>query len=215
MSYEVTLLVFGILLFLLGVVGKIKAKEIEVGTSSVTARVVTTVIGVFLIVLSFNPDIPKTFLSSLTGRAIEAEKTVSDSIVQENEQERLEEEQRRKTEQARLEEKWRRKTEQAHLEEEWRREAEQARLEEEQRREAEQAPYYKKMSFGFNGCDVKFGDLKKGVSKDYMIRLATKAEAQGFTYHPSLEYGQLIIGDYPKRCKSPSNMSWLLYLKVN
>jgi hypothetical protein len=95
------------------------------------------------------------------------------------------------------------------------RKAEQVRLEEEKRRMAEQAPYYKKMSFGFNGCDVKFGDLKKGVRKDYMIRLATKVDAEGFTYHPSLKYGKLIIGDYPKGCKSPSNMSWPLYLKVN
>ena len=82
-------------------------------------------------------------------------------------------------------------------------------------RKAVQPPYYKKVSFGYNGCDVKFGDLKKRVSEDYMIRLATKFDAVGFTYHPSLRYGQLIIGDYPQGCKSRSNLSWPLYLKVN
>ena len=61
MSYQVTLLVFGILLMLLGLVGKIKAKEIEVGTSSAIVRIVTGFIGIVLIVLSFNPEIPRSF----------------------------------------------------------------------------------------------------------------------------------------------------------
>lgn len=86
MSYEVTLLVFGILLLLLGLVGKIKAKEIEVGTSSVIVRVVTLIIGLILIVLSFNPEIPKNFLSSLAEKRIVSEET---------EQARLEQERRK------------------------------------------------------------------------------------------------------------------------
>ncbi len=92
MSYEVTLLVFGILLLLLGLVGKIKAKEIEVGTSSATVRVVTSLVGIVLLVLSFNPDIPKTFLSSFTEQTTESVKTVNDSLDKETEQARLEEE---------------------------------------------------------------------------------------------------------------------------
>ena len=67
MSYEVGLLSFGILLMLLGLIGKIKAKELEVGTSSVIVRVVTLIIGLFLIVLSFNPEIPKKFLAANFG----------------------------------------------------------------------------------------------------------------------------------------------------
>ena len=57
MSYEVTLLVFGILLLLVGLVGKVKAKEIEVGTSSRIVRIVLALLGIVLVVLSFNPDI--------------------------------------------------------------------------------------------------------------------------------------------------------------
>jgi len=93
-TYEVTLLVFGILLLLLGLVGKIKAKEIEVGTSSAMVRVVTTLVGLVLMVLSFNPDIPKKFLTNLTEQGAEP---------MENESMRLEEERHRKPEQARLE----------------------------------------------------------------------------------------------------------------
>lgn len=53
MAYEVALLVFGILLVLLGLIGKVKAKELEVGTSSRVARVVTAIIGFVLIIVSF------------------------------------------------------------------------------------------------------------------------------------------------------------------
>jgi len=63
MSYEVTLLVFGILLFLVGLVGKVKAKELEVGTSSKMARIIIAMAGLVLVVLSFNPDIIKTVIS--------------------------------------------------------------------------------------------------------------------------------------------------------
>jgi len=74
---------------------------------------------------------------------------------------------------------------------------------------------YKRMDFGYNNCDVHFGELKTGVSEADMIRLATTDGAEGFTYHPSLKYGRLIIGDYPKGCKSPPNLSSPLYLKVD
>jgi len=78
---------------------------------------------------------------------------------------------------------------------------------------AEQQPTYKKMDFGFDFCGVQFGDVMRGVSEDDMIRLATEAGAEGFTYQPKLKYGSLIIGSYPAGCKSPAEMSWPLYLK--
>lgn len=56
MSYEVALLVFGIILLLVGLVGKVKARELEVGTSSRTARIVLASLGAALIALSFNPE---------------------------------------------------------------------------------------------------------------------------------------------------------------
>ena len=76
------------------------------------------------------------------------------------------------------------------------------------------AASYKKMDFGFNNCSVQFGDVMRGVSEDDMIRLATEAGAEGFAYHPSLKYGSLMIGSYPAGCKSPTNLSWPLYLKT-
>lgn len=63
MSYEVTLLIFGILLLLVGLVGRVKAKELEIGTSSKMVRLVLSLLGIALLVLSFNPDIVKNFLS--------------------------------------------------------------------------------------------------------------------------------------------------------
>lgn len=64
MTYEVTLLVFGILLLLVGLLGKVKAKELEVGTSSTVARLVMASLGILLVVLSFNPDIARSWLFS-------------------------------------------------------------------------------------------------------------------------------------------------------
>ena len=52
MDYSVALLVFGILLLLIGLIGKVKAKELEVGTSSRTIRSVVGTVGVVLITLS-------------------------------------------------------------------------------------------------------------------------------------------------------------------
>ena len=52
MTYEATLLVFGILLLLIGLIGKVKAKELEIGTSSAIARAVTGLVGIVLIVIS-------------------------------------------------------------------------------------------------------------------------------------------------------------------
>jgi len=72
---------------------------------------------------------------------------------------------------------------------------------------------YKKMNFGFNGCKVSWGALQYNVNEADMVKLATKAKANGFTYTPYYNYGQLLIGDYPMSCKSPANLSWPLYLK--
>ena len=52
MNYETALLVFGILLLLIGLVGQVKAKELEVGTSNAVARTVIGVVGAVLIGLS-------------------------------------------------------------------------------------------------------------------------------------------------------------------
>jgi hypothetical protein len=64
MSYDVTLLVFGILLLLVGLVGKIRAKELECGTENTAARVVIACVGVLLILASLNPDVPRSLLPS-------------------------------------------------------------------------------------------------------------------------------------------------------
>ena len=65
LSYEVALLLVGILLLLVGLVGKVKAKELEVGTSSTIARIATGLAGVALIVPSvFFKDLGETFTSS-------------------------------------------------------------------------------------------------------------------------------------------------------
>ena len=77
MSYEVTLLVFGVLLLLLGIVGKVKAKELEVGTSSTIARAITAIVGAVLVLVSFNPDIAKTYLTSISGSETQSEASSS------------------------------------------------------------------------------------------------------------------------------------------
>ena len=72
---------------------------------------------------------------------------------------------------------------------------------------------YNKMSFGYNKCNVKFEKkLHEQVSLDDMIKLAHKANAKGFTYQSELQYGYLMIGEYPEGCKSPAGESWSLYL---
>ena len=107
MSHQVTLLVFGILLFLVGLVGKVKAKELEVGTSSRLARIVMAIVGIVLVVLSFNPKIPNSFLSKPPKQMVEgsqgghdelekkAKKTlfIEEQRIKEDEQKRLAEEQ--------------------------------------------------------------------------------------------------------------------------
>ena len=55
MEHETTLLVFGILLLLIGLVGQVKARELEIGTSNILTRAVIGLIGVLFIVLSFIP----------------------------------------------------------------------------------------------------------------------------------------------------------------
>ena len=72
---------------------------------------------------------------------------------------------------------------------------------------------YTKVDFGFNNCNVQWGEQLSEVSEADMVKLATEANANGFTYHPSLNYGSLMVGYYPEGCKSPANESWPLYLK--
>ena len=52
MEYSVALLIFGILLLLVGLIGKVKAKELEVGTGNPVTRVVVGMLGVGLVLLS-------------------------------------------------------------------------------------------------------------------------------------------------------------------
>src|SRR5262245_10703418 len=65
MSYEVTLLVFGILLLLIGLIGRVKAQQLEVGTENPLVRVVTAIVGLLLVASSLNPDLPRSLLPAL------------------------------------------------------------------------------------------------------------------------------------------------------
>lgn len=56
MTYEVALLSFGVILLLLGLIGKVKIKEIDIGTRNGTARIAASLVGIILILLSFNPS---------------------------------------------------------------------------------------------------------------------------------------------------------------
>lgn len=86
MSYEATLLVFGILLLLIGLVGKVKARELEVGTSSRITRVVTATLGIVLIVLSLSPDVARSWLFDSPGASQDApEETPSSDPAEEDE----------------------------------------------------------------------------------------------------------------------------------
>ena len=90
MSYEVTLLVFGILLILVGLLGKVKAKELEVGTSSRTARAVIAVLGIVLVIFSFNPDITRSYISTALSEKEDGEQG-NQQLIEEDEQVPLEE----------------------------------------------------------------------------------------------------------------------------
>ena len=57
MTYETTLLIFGILLLLIGLVGNVKAKELEIGTDSIVARTVIGIVGAVLIGLSLVSEV--------------------------------------------------------------------------------------------------------------------------------------------------------------
>ena len=72
---------------------------------------------------------------------------------------------------------------------------------------------YEKMEYGFNECEVSFGEQKKNVTEKGMVRWALSKGAKGFTMHPSFKYGALMLGEYPHPCKSPSSESWPLYLQ--
>lgn len=72
---------------------------------------------------------------------------------------------------------------------------------------------YVKMNYGFNACKVQWGPLHTNVSQADMEELADKANAGGFTFHPRLKYGKVLIGLYPAGCQSSPNLSWPLFLK--
>ncbi|MFN7910753.1 MAG: papain-like cysteine protease family protein [Bacteroidota bacterium] len=76
-------------------------------------------------------------------------------------------------------------------------------------------PTYQQMPFGFNGCNVNFGPIMKNVSLQNMIDAAISAKSLGFAYCPPIQYGCLIIGDYPNACTSSPALSWQLFLKTN
>ena len=118
MPYEVILLVLGILLLLIGFVGKVKAREFQVETNSGMARIVMAFVGIVLVVLSFNPDITKTFLSSPKQMGEDTQGSHQE-LEEKAEQAGLAEEQRLKeVKAARLAEDQNRKTKQARIAEE-------------------------------------------------------------------------------------------------
>ena len=77
-----------------------------------------------------------------------------------------------------------------------------------------------KMNFGFNGCTqsgamIKEGSLIVGQELDYFMNIMKNENKDcryvGFTYHPTLKFGQF-ISKYDRSCQSPSDQSWPLYL---
>jgi hypothetical protein len=63
MDYQTALLTFGVGLLLLGMIGQVKLKELEVGTSNNISRSILGALGVILILLSF--------YSAVVGKGIE------------------------------------------------------------------------------------------------------------------------------------------------
>ncbi|UCG94255.1 MAG: hypothetical protein JSW13_00335, partial [Candidatus Aerophobus sp.] len=134
MTYEATLLVFGILLLLIGLVGKVKAKELEIGTSSTIARTIIGILGIILIVVSLILVKPPILTSP---KDTEHTENIKDD------KEQLDEELRRGEEQLGALERERQDREEQlqQLDEELRRkkaEAENAQLEEERRRQQDE-----------------------------------------------------------------------------
>lgn len=88
MTFEVTLLIFGILLLLVGLIGSVKAKELEVGTNSRVVRIVLTILGVALIIVSFNPDLVRDRTQSMNGSSqAEVDALSSDEVFSSMEEE--------------------------------------------------------------------------------------------------------------------------------
>ncbi|MEM7357519.1 MAG: hypothetical protein AAF431_00265 [Pseudomonadota bacterium] len=56
MSFSVALLTFGVILLLVGIAGKIQAKELSVGTDSPASRVVVGILGAMLIVVALSQE---------------------------------------------------------------------------------------------------------------------------------------------------------------
>jgi hypothetical protein len=72
---------------------------------------------------------------------------------------------------------------------------------------------YDQMNYGFDGCTLQWGPMQQGVSFADMVLLANQANSAGFTYHPTVKYGQVLVGLYPAGCQSNPEMSWPLFLK--
>lgn len=54
-GFDIALLTFGVILFLLGLIGRVKAKDLDVGTNNVFARAIGGTLGVLFIGLSLAP----------------------------------------------------------------------------------------------------------------------------------------------------------------
>lgn len=63
MEFEVVLLIAGLLLIVVGVVGQVKFKEVEIGAKNRAARITLGVLGLALTVISFNPNVVKGLIS--------------------------------------------------------------------------------------------------------------------------------------------------------
>jgi len=63
MDFEVVLLIAGLLLVVVGVVGQVKFKEVEIGAKNRAARITLGVLGLALTIISFNPNVVKGLIS--------------------------------------------------------------------------------------------------------------------------------------------------------
>ena len=72
-GFDIALLTFGVILFLLGLIGRVKAKEMDVGTNNVLARSIGGTLGVLFIGLSLAPhDAVRSFFTKGNPAAKEA-----------------------------------------------------------------------------------------------------------------------------------------------
>lgn len=85
MSFEVALLIFGILLSLVGLLGKVKAKELEIGTSNKIVRIALFLVGMLFIILSFNPKMfsfeEKNVRNNQNGTSLTEKPYIQDKLI--------------------------------------------------------------------------------------------------------------------------------------